>query len=64
MNLDLIMEISDLALSLVGNALHGSQTAESVTSALLQILQKGEQAYEQHTGQALDPSLIHVEATV
>jgi hypothetical protein len=64
MNLDLIMEIAELALSLVNNALNGAQSSAAVTSTLLQILQKGAQAYQQHTGQALDPSLIHAEAPI
>ena len=64
MNLDLIMEIAELALSLVNNALNGAQPSASVTSTLLQILQKGAQAYQQHTGQALDPTLITAEAPI
>jgi hypothetical protein len=64
MNIDLILEITDLALGLVNNVLSGTQNAASVTSVLLQILQKAVQVYEQHTGQTLDPSLIHAEATV
>jgi len=64
MNVALIMEIAQLASSLVDNALEKGQTAASVTSVMLQIVQKGTQAYEQHTGETLDPSLIHAEATV
>ena len=64
MNLDLIMEIAELALSLVNNALNGTQPSVAVTSTLLQILQKGAQAYQQHTGQPLDPTLITAEAPV
>jgi hypothetical protein len=64
MNLDLIMEIAELALSLVNNALNGNQSSASATSTLLQILQKGAQAYQQHTGQPLDPTLITAEAPV
>ena len=64
MNLNLILDIAQLALSLVTNTVNSGQSATSVTSALLQILQKGAQAYQQHTGQALDPSLIHAEAAV
>jgi hypothetical protein len=64
MNIDLLMEIAALALRLVNNALNGSQNAASVTSILLQILQKATQAYEQHSGEALDPSLLHAKATI
>jgi len=64
MNLSLIMQIAQLALSLVSNALHGTQTTASATAALLQILQNGAQAYQQQTGLPLDPSLLHAETTV
>jgi len=64
MNLDLIMEIAQLALSLLENGPHGTQTAAEDTNTLLLILQKGVLAYEQQTGQALDPKLIHTEAAV
>jgi hypothetical protein len=58
------MEIAELALSLVNNALNGAQSSASVTSTLLQILQKGAQAYQQHTGEPLDPALIKVEGPI
>ena len=64
MNLNLIVEIAELALSIVENALNGSPSAQSVTDALLQILQKGAQVYQQHTGAPLDPTLIRVELPV
>ena len=64
MSLDLIMEIAELALSLVNNALSGAQSSAAVTSTLLQILQKGAQAYQQHTGQPLDPGLIKAEESL
>lgn len=55
MNPQLIFDIIALALSLVRG-----QNA-SVAGTLLQIIQKGAQAYQQHTGEALDPSLIKAE---
>ena len=64
MNLSLIMEIAQLAFSLVSSAVQGTQTPASVTASLLQILQKGAQAYQQQTGLPLDPSLLHAETTV
>ena len=64
MNLQLVMEISDIALSITNNILKGSQTASAQTAALLQILQKAALAYQQQTGQPLDPSLIHAETNV
>jgi hypothetical protein len=62
MNLDLIVEIAELANSLVQTVRNGNADATTVTSTLLQILQQGAQAYEQQTGAALDPSLIRAEA--
>lgn len=64
MNINLIIQIASLALSVVQNTVNGGQAAEANTQALLQILSKGAQAYQQQTGQALDPALIRVEATV
>ena len=61
MNIDLIIEITELALSITDNILNGSQTANAQTATLLQILQKGAQAYQQQTGQPLDLSLIQAE---
>jgi hypothetical protein len=56
MNLDLVIEIADLAFSLANNALNGTQPASHVTATLLNILQKGALVYQQHTGQVLDPT--------
>ena len=64
MNLDLIIEIAELALSVVENALNGSPSANSITGSLLQIVQKAAQVYEQHTGAPLDPTLIRAEMPV
>jgi hypothetical protein len=55
MNPQLIFDIIALALSLARG-----QDA-NVAATLLQIIQKGAQAYQQHTGEALDPSLIKAE---
>jgi hypothetical protein len=64
MNLDLIVEIAELANSLVQTLKTGNADATTVTSTLLQVLQKGVQAYEQQTGAVLDPSLIRAETTI
>ena len=59
MNLPLALQISQLALSLVRNQVSPKVQQEvEIASILLQIVQKGAQAYEQHVGQPLDPSLI------
>ena len=64
MNLSLIMEIAQLALSLVSSVVQGTQAPASLTATLLQILQKGAHVYQQQTGLPLDPSLLHTETTV
>ena len=64
MNLDLVIEIAELAISIANNALNGTQPASQVTATLLKILKRGTLVYQQHTGQALDPKLIHAEDTV
>ena len=61
MNLDLVLEIAEIALSIANSVMNGSQTGSARTAALLQILQKGAQAYQQQTGQPLDPALIQAE---
>jgi hypothetical protein len=58
MNLDLVFEIIDLALSL----LKGKDA--NIAAVLVKIIQKGAQAYKAHTGQPLDQSLIHAEEPV
>jgi hypothetical protein len=62
MNLDLVIEIAELAISIANNTLNGTQPAKQVTATLLQIVQNGALVYQQHTGQALDPRLIHTES--
>jgi len=62
MNSNLILEIAQLAVSLVESQLHGPPLQRAaVTDTLLTIIQKGLQAYQLHTGEALDPALIKVE---
>ena len=58
MNLDLVFQIVDLALSLIRNP--GANAAAIV----VQIVQKALAAYEAHTGQPMNPDLIHAEEPV
>ena len=60
MTAKLILEFVDLAISLIQTHLNGNEAAQ----AFLDILQKGVQAYEDHTGEPLDPKLIGVESRV
>jgi hypothetical protein len=60
MNPDLALLIAQLSLTL----LPGSQPATAVAQTLVKIIQSARQAYEQHTGQPLDPSLIQREETI
>jgi hypothetical protein len=58
MNTTLAFEILELALALV------QSKDANVAGTLLKIIQKGAEAYQQHTGKALDPSLIKAEDPV
>ena len=62
----MLFEIIDLVVSLLkSQATPGTpEAAATVASTLMQIVQKGAQAYKQQVGQALDPSLINVENPV
>ena len=58
----LVLEIVQLTLSLVQSQLPGkAQQDATVAGTLLQIVQKGAQAYSQETGAPLDVSLIKSE---
>lgn len=56
MTTDIAIQIIELALSLV----KGSNDA-AIAAALAQIVAKAWQAYETHTGQPLDPSVVKPE---
>ncbi len=65
MNTTLAFEIVELAVSLAkGQARGALQQDATIADTLLKIIQKGVQAYSQHTGEALDPSLIKAEDPV
>ena len=60
MNANLIFQLVEAAISLAQSQLDGPSAA----NALLGIIRKGVQAYEDHTGQPLDPALIKAEDPV
>jgi hypothetical protein len=63
MNPNLIMQILQLALSLAQAQLTGKPAQNvSIAQVLLEIVQKGAQAYQLQTGRPLDVSLIKPEA--
>jgi hypothetical protein len=62
MNPDLAFEIVALAVSLAKSQIPGRvQQDATVADILLKIVQKGVEAYRQHSGEALDLSLIKAE---
>ncbi len=61
MNLQLMFDIANLALSVLDTHLAGKDHDLSVETRLLQIIRKGVQAYHEHTGELLDPALIKAE---
>lgn len=65
MNSDIVSEIVELAQSLA-KLQAGGKVEQGVTYAgiLLQIFRKVSQAYREHTGEKLDPSLIKAEGPV
>ena len=67
MNVQLVMQILDLVLTLANSVVKKNgpgMTYLTVSDTLVQIVQKTSQVYQQHTGQPLDPSLITGEAPV
>ena len=65
MNTTLVFEILQLALSLAQSQISGPAGADTaVAQTLIEIVQKGSQAYQQHTGEPLDAALIKTEQTI
>jgi len=65
MTVKIIIDMIELALSLVKNQSNGKlQQNATVAAVLVSIINKAIQAYESHTGQPLDVSLIKPEAPV
>ena len=62
MNATVIFEIVELAVSLAKTQASGKlQQDVTLAGMLLQIIEKAVQAYQAHTGQPVDPSLIKAE---
>jgi len=63
MNRKLIFNIAGLALALIEvHAGQDDRLASTSREMLLEIVRMGIRAYEQHTGEPLDPALIKAEA--
>jgi hypothetical protein len=64
MNTTLVFEILQLAVALAQSQFSGGAAGKiAITQTLLDIVQKGTEAYQQHTGQPMDPALIKAETT-
>ena len=58
----LILQLIDVSIALAQSQTDGTvQQHANVANILLGIIQKGVQAYEDHTGEPLDPNLIRTE---
>lgn len=65
MNIQLILEIIQIAAGVaVHNTSGPAQQDLTIAQDLTTIIQKATLAYQQHTGQPLDPSLIQPEAPI
>jgi hypothetical protein len=65
MNTQLIFEILELAVSLAKAQFDGNgQQHPEIEQTLLDIVQTGIEAYQQHTGEPIDASLIKTEAEI
>jgi len=61
-NVNLVVDIARRAVNLAEDLMEGKdQEYATVADTVLQILQIGNLVYEQHTGEALDPSLLKEE---
>ena len=62
MNIDVALAIVELALSLAKSQASGDvQSGVKLADTLSAIVQTAARAYQDHTGEALDPSLIKAE---
>ena len=65
MNASLILQLVEVAITLARSQTDGTpQQDAGVANTLLGIIQKSVQAYEDHTGEPLDPLLIRAENPV
>ena len=63
MNLNRVAEIITLSRDLAQASLADNLQQEAAAAViLLQIIRKGIQTYQEHTGQPVDPSLVKVQA--
>jgi len=60
----IVFEIIEFALSIANTRNRDIQHDLSVEETLVEIAQRTAQAYEQHTGEPLDPSLIRPEEPI
>jgi hypothetical protein len=61
MNSDLVLQLVEVAISMAQSQ---SDDAGELSQTLLDIIEKGRQAYEQHTGELLDPLQIQEEEPI
>ena len=62
MNVNLVIEIATLALAIADRQTNRNLKGDTFyEESLLEIIQKAARAYEDHTGEPLDPSLIKAE---
>ena len=65
MNPQIVIALVEIAILLAQSLGKGSVQSDATTAkTLLGIINKGVQAYQQHTGEPLDPNLIRPETTV
>ncbi len=65
MNSELIFDILQLAVSLVETQMRGSASQDlSVDETLVEIIQKGAEAYRLHSGEPVDISFLKDEAEI
>jgi hypothetical protein len=60
MNTELILELVETAIELAQSQMSGTELEHT----LLDIVRKGVDAYQEHTGETLDPSLIGAEESI
>lgn len=61
---DIFLSIGQIVLGVLGSLIPGAAVAFDAGEAALQIAQKAAAAYQLHTGQPMDPTLIQPEAPI
>ena len=65
MSADIVLRLVEIAISLARSRADGTEDQDAkVATTLVQIVQKGLQAYTDHTGKILDPQQIQVEKPI